>query len=150
MILAKQAADLHTDSLSQRAVLDFCLHNDLAAHVETLRATYRERRQVMLEAMERRFPSAYRWTRPAGGLFTWVTLPRHLDATALLRQAVTRKVVYVPGAAFFTDGTGANTLRLNFSHPGPEKIEEGIRRLGMLFAEAESEAGERPALVSAR
>jgi 2-aminoadipate transaminase len=149
MILAKQAADLHTDSLSQRAVLDFCQHNDLAAHVETLRETYRERRQAMMAAMEKHFPGACRWTRPAGGLFTWVTLPDHLDATTLLREAVARKVVYVPGAAFFTDGSGANTLRLNFSHPNPDKIEEGIRRLGALFAEAGGVGDERRALAGA-
>jgi 2-aminoadipate transaminase len=150
MILAKQAADLHTDSLSQRAVLDFCRHNDLTAHVRTLRETYRERRQAMLQAMDDHFPSDCRWTRPSGGLFTWVTLPEHLDATALLREAVKHKVVYVPGAAFFTDGSGANTLRLNFSHPSVEKIEEGIRRLGTLFGDALGVGDERRALAASK
>ena len=135
MVIAKQAADLHTDSLSQRAVLDYCLQNDLDAHIIVLRDVYRVRRDAMLSALDRHFPSTCSWTRPDGGLFTWVTLPEGADATELLRAAVVQKVAFVPGAAFFTDGSGANTLRLNFSHPTPEKIEEGIRRLGGLLRE---------------
>ena len=135
MVLAKQAADLHTDSLAQRALLDFCRHNDLDQHVRMLRDVYRKRRDAMLAAMDRYFPAACRWTRPAGGLFTWVTLPDGADATALLAKALARNVAFVPGDAFFTDGSGANTLRLNFSHPNPETIEEGIHRLGDLLRE---------------
>jgi 2-aminoadipate transaminase len=133
MVLAKQAADLHTDSLSQRALLDFCTHNDLDQHVTVLRDVYRTRRDAMLSAMDRYFPASCRWTRPEGGLFTWVTLPDHADATVLLADSLRQNVAFVPGDAFFTDGTGANTLRLNFSHPNPAKIEVGIRRLGGLL-----------------
>ena len=133
MGLAKQAADLHTDSVAQRALLDFCLHNDLAQHVAMLCDVYRERRDTMLAALDRYFPSGCRWTRPSGGLFTWVTLPEGMDATALLAEAVEQKVAFVPGESFFTDGSGANTLRLNFSHPQPAAIDAGIRRLGDLL-----------------
>ncbi len=135
MVLAKQAADLHTDSLSQRALLDYCRHNDIDGHVSTLRDVYRERRDTMLATMDRCFPTSCHWTHPEGGLFTWLTLPEQSDATALLTEAVARKVAFVPGNAFFTDGSGANTLRLNFSHPKPAAIEDGIGRLGELLRE---------------
>jgi 2-aminoadipate transaminase len=135
LVLAKQAADLHTDSLAQRAVLDFCQHNDLAAHVAELCAVYRRRRDAMLSALRQYMPSSCSWTEPDGGLFTWVTLPEHVNTTELLREAVERKVAFVPGNAFFTDGSGGNTMRLNFSHPSPEKIEEGVRRLGELVTQ---------------
>jgi 2-aminoadipate transaminase len=135
MVLAKQAADLHTDCLAQYAVLDYCLHNDVDAHIRRLSEVYGARRDAMLSAMQRAFPASCTWTRPAGGLFTWVTLPAGADATALLRASIARKVAFVPGGAFYTDGSGENMLRLNFSHSGPEKIEEGIKRLGEVFYE---------------
>jgi 2-aminoadipate transaminase len=141
LVLAKQAADLHTDSLAQRAVLDFCVNNDLDAQIKRLRDVYRERRDVMLASLDRYFPSSCRWTRPEGGLFTWVTMPEHANAVELLREAITRKVAFVPGNAFFTDGTGFNTLRLNFSHPSAEKIEVGIARLGTLLSARLADAG---------
>jgi len=97
---------------------------------------YRERRDAMLAAMEAWFPPEVTWTRPKGGLFLWVTLPDYLDATALLKVALTQKVAYVPGDAFHPDGGGRNTLRLNFSYCEPERIAEGIRRLGEVFYRA--------------
>jgi 2-aminoadipate transaminase len=135
LIMAKQAADLHTDSLAQRAILHFCLHNDLDAHVRELRTVYGARRNAMLASLARHFPAAARWTMPHGGLFTWVTLPEGVDAVELLRVAVSRKVAFVPGSAFFTDGSGRNCLRLNFSHTAPDVIEEGVARLGAAVAE---------------
>ncbi|MGH2344940.1 MAG: aminotransferase class I/II-fold pyridoxal phosphate-dependent enzyme, partial [Chloroflexota bacterium] len=129
-VMAKQAADLHTDSLAQRALLHFCTHNDLAAHVAQLRLVYGGRRQAMLDALSRHLPDEATWTRPNGGLFVWVTLPLGVDSVALLREAVAHKVAFVPGGAFFADGAGANTLRLSYSHASPALIEEGVRRLG--------------------
>jgi DNA-binding transcriptional MocR family regulator len=116
-------------------VLDFCMHNDLAAHVDQLCRVYRERRDAMLSALKRHLPSSCSWTVPEGGLFTWLTLPEQVNTVELLREAVERKVAFVPGSAFFTDGSGGNTLRLNFSHPTPAKIEEGITRLGALLTQ---------------
>ncbi|MGH2388956.1 MAG: PLP-dependent aminotransferase family protein [Chloroflexota bacterium] len=130
LVMAKQAADLHTDSLAQRALLHFCTHNDLAAHVAQLRLVYGGRRQAMLDALSRHLPDEATWTRPDGGLFVWVTLPLGVDSVALLREAVAHKVAFVPGGAFFADGAGANTLRLSYSHASPALIEEGVRRLG--------------------
>jgi 2-aminoadipate transaminase len=80
--------------------------------------------------MEEHFPEGVRWTRPQGGLFLWVTVPEEIDTAELLEDAVEEKVAFVPGFAFFADGQGHNTMRLNFSYCAPEVIQEGIRRLG--------------------
>ena len=84
----------------------------------------------MLSAMSRAFPPEVTWTRPAGGLFVWATLPESLDAADFLREALEEKVAFVPGSSFFADGSGKNTMRLNFANASLERIEEGIARLG--------------------
>jgi 2-aminoadipate transaminase len=93
----------------------------------------------MLNALERYFPEGVRWTRPAGGLFLWVILPEHLNTTELLAEAIAERVAFVPGAPFHPDGSGQNTMRLNFSYMPPEKIEEGIKRLGRVLERALSQ-----------
>ncbi len=134
LVQLKQGADLHTSTLCQHVVHAVAKGGFLEAHVRRVRAVYGERRNVMLAALERHFPPEVRFTRPAGGLFLWVTLPEGLDAAELLPQALARGVAYVPGTSFHALGGGARTLRLNFSYPPPAQIEEGIRRLGELFA----------------
>ena len=139
LVRAKQGADLHTDTLAQRAVLHYCLHADLEGHIARLRRVYRERRDAMLAALTRYFPPEARWTRPEGGLFLWVTLPAGVDTRALLADALERGVAFVPGSAFQTmpdRGQGGQSLRLNFSHADPERIDEGLRRLGEVVAAA--------------
>jgi len=111
----------------------------LDRHVKKIRAVYRERRNAMLAALEKYFPKEVRWTHPEGGLFLWVTLPEGLDAGEILRTALEEKVAFVPGAAFFPDGSGKNTMRLNFSFAPPEIIQEGIRRLGSVLMKVLSE-----------
>lgn len=139
LVIAKQAADLHTDSLVQRAVLHYCTHADLEGHIARLRAAYRERRDAMLAALARYFPAEVRWTHPGGGLFLWLTLPEGADARGLLAEALAHRVAFVPGTAFYPHigatpagdarAGGENCLRLNFSHADPARIEEGMRRL---------------------
>jgi 2-aminoadipate transaminase len=129
MVLAKQGRDLHTDGLSQRLVLEFCRRFDPDAHVARLRAAYRVRRDAMLDALRHHMPSGVEWTEPGGGMFLWVTLPEGLETAALLADAVERKVAFVPGAAFHVDGSGANTMRLNFTNSTPEEINQGVVRL---------------------
>ena len=91
----------------------------------------------MLSEMDKHFPKdGVKWTRPQGGLFLWVILPEHVDTGKLLERAVEMKVAYVPGYAFYPDGGGRNTLRLNFSNASEENIVLGIERLGRLFKEA--------------
>jgi len=129
VVLAKQGADLHTDGLTQRAVVCFCRDNDLDAHVLALRAAYRERRDAMLAALAELMPPGTAWTRPEGGMFIWVTLPDGFDALSLLAQAIQRRVVFVPGTAFHVDGGGTRSLRLNFTNSPPDRIREGVARL---------------------
>jgi len=139
--VAKQGMDLHTATLNQMIAHEILTGGEegdefLMNHVRLIREVYRERRDTMLAAMERHFPDGVKWTEPTGGLFLWVTLPEFLDAAELLRDALAQKVAYVPGSSFSPDGSGQNTLRLNFSFCDPATIERGIRRLGDVFARA--------------
>jgi DNA-binding transcriptional MocR family regulator len=136
LVLLKQACDLHSSSLAQMALTEIVGELD-AGHLEKLRATYRARRDAMLAGLEAYMPAGVSWTRPAGGMFVWVTLPERLDGAALLEKALrTERVAFVPGAAFYPDRGGRNTLRLNFSLSPPEVIGEGLMRLGRLIAAA--------------
>lgn len=133
-VQAKQGMDLHTSSFVQMVAYEVAKDGFLEQHVRRIRQVYAHRRDVMLAAMERYFPEEVQWTRPAGGLFLWAWMPEGMDAAALLKVAVdTQRVAFVPGHAFYPDGQGKNTMRLNFSNAAPEMIEEGIRRLGVVL-----------------
>ena len=99
----------------------------------------------MRAALERELGGAATWTAPDGGLFLWVTLADGYDATRLLAAAFEQKVAYIPGAHFSAQGGGANTLRLNYSNNTPERIAEGVRRLGVVVREG-SVAGDEAAM----
>jgi 2-aminoadipate transaminase len=130
LVQLKQGADLHTSSFAQAVAYEVIQQGFLDQHVRTLRQVYRERRDVMLAALQESFPKEVSWTNPAGGLFLWVTLPEGMSAPRLLEAALRENVAFVPGAAFFpAEEQGARHLRLNFSNAQPEQIREGIRRL---------------------
>lgn len=141
-VQAKQGMDLHTSSFVQMVTYEVVQGDFLPRHVRHIRDVYKERRDVMIGAMLRHFPPGITWTWPEGGLFLWVTLPEWLDATAVLQKAVKHKVAFVPGVAFFPDGSGRNHFRLNFSSPQPAQIEEGIKRLGRVLVEEMESSGE--------
>ena len=133
VVLTKQAADLHAPSLNQILIHHFASteYDHLIPRVVTL---YRARRDAMLAALETHMPPGVTWTRPQGGMFTWLTLPAHMDATALLPSAFEEyRIAYVPGAAFHPDSAGRNTLRLNYSLQPEPMIAEGMARLGSLL-----------------
>lgn len=134
LVLIKQASDLHSSSLNQMVM--YRLASELFDNqVANAKAKYAKRRDVMLAALKRHMPAGTTWSEPEGGLFVWVTLPAHIDAAELLKRAVAeQRVAFVPGGAFFADGSGANTLRLSFSLADEAQIEEGIRRIGQLVA----------------
>jgi 2-aminoadipate transaminase len=134
-VQAKQGADLHTATFTQMVAYEVARGGFIDEHVQLIRRVYSERRDVMLRAMEEHFPEGVRWTRPLGGLFLWVTLPQEIDTGELLKEALDRKVAFVPGGPFHPTGDGANTFRLNFSSSTPEQIVEGIRRLGIVLHE---------------
>jgi DNA-binding transcriptional MocR family regulator len=136
LLHGKQPSDLHTGMAQQMATYYVSRNGFVDGHVEHIKDFYRERRDVMLRAIEEHFPSPEdaHYTRPAGGLFVWVELPPDIDTRELLLEAVKRRVAFVPGQGFHPDGSGTNTMRLNFSNVPPEQLREGIRRLGQAIA----------------
>jgi 2-aminoadipate transaminase len=93
----------------------------------------------MVSMIEEHFPQEIKCTRPEGGMFLWVTLPEKLSSLHLFKLATQENVAFVPGKAFYVDGGGDNTLRLNFSNSDEEKIEEGIKRLAKVIKRALAE-----------
>ncbi len=133
MVLIKQASDLHTPSINQM-VINTVARGGFDAHVKTTRNAYRNRRDHMLAALKAHMPDGVEWTHPEGGMFIWLTLPKHIDGTELLAKSLqSARVAFVPGQAFFADRSGANTIRLNFSLADGDVIDEGIMRLGQLL-----------------
>ncbi len=126
----KQASDLQASTISQMETNAFLEMNDLDAHVEKIKEVYRKRRTVMLDAMKEYFPEGVTWTIPNGGLFTWVTLPEHINTKEMALQCLEQKVAYVPGGGFYPNGGHENNFRLNYSCMPEDRIVEGIRRLG--------------------
>lgn len=131
--LAKQAADLHTAQLTQMVVHEVVKDGFLDQHIPTIRKLYGDQCQVMLAAMAEHFPASVTWTRPEGGMFIWVTLPKSIDAMKLLDQSLAARVAFVPGAPFYANEPETNTLRLSFVTVPPERIREGIAILGKLI-----------------
>lgn len=135
LVQAKQAADLHTPSFTQRLVHEVIKDGFLTSHVPTIRALYAHRCEAMLGALSRHFPAEAQWNRPAGGMFIWVKLPQGFDCDALLTEAIASRVAFVPGRSFFVKNPAINTLRLSFVTVPEDKIEEGVARLGRLIKE---------------
>ena len=132
--LAKQAADLHTAQLTQMVVYEVIKDGFLDQHIPKIRTLYANQCQAMLDAMAESFPSSVTWTKPEGGMFIWVTLPKQIDAMKLLDQAIAAKVAFVPGAPFYANEAETNTLRLSFVTVPPERIREGVAVLAKLIA----------------
>ncbi|HEY8101159.1 MAG TPA: PLP-dependent aminotransferase family protein [Burkholderiaceae bacterium] len=131
---AKQAADLHTAQLTQMVVHEAIKDGFLKSHIPTIRKLYSDQCQAMLAALTEFFPATATWTKPEGGMFIWVTLPKHIDSMKLLDEAIAQNVAFVPGAPFFANAPEHNTLRLSFVTVPPEKIREGVAKLGKLIA----------------
>ena len=133
LVLMKQAADLHSSTANQ-IVTHKVASTIFEAHVATLRATYMARRDHLLAALAREMPAGVEWTKPEGGMFIWLTLPAGMDGADLLAQSLkTERVAFVPGRAFYADGSNGNTLRLSFSCANEAAIDEGMKRLGRLI-----------------
>ena len=129
LVLAQESATLCPPAFSQMAVSAYLTNHDWLGQVKAFREMYRERRDAMIESLDDLMPATARWNVPTGGFYVWVTLPEGLDAKAMLPRAVTARVAYVPGTAFFADGYGAQSMRLSYCYPTPERIREGVRRL---------------------
>jgi len=131
----KEGLDLHTNTFAQFVIYEYIQAGNLDKHIQLIKKEYSKRRQVMIESLKKYCPDYVRWTKAEGGLFLWVFLPEHVSATELLKKALEKKVAYVPGKPFYVHQDKDNALRLNFSNAGPEKIEEGIKRLAQVFEE---------------
>lgn len=134
--IAKQAADLHTATLAQRATTALLARFDYRRHVARICAVYKERCETMLAALAEHTPEGCRWVAPTGGMFIWLQLPGGLDAEKLFPMAIARKVAFVPGSAFFVDEIRRDFVRLNFSNQPPLSIVEGMQRFGQVIAAA--------------
>ena len=136
MVVAKQVEDVHTNIFFQMMCAEYIEKYDLDAHIETIRALYREKCHAMLDALEREFPKEVTFTRPEGGLFIWCTVPENLVLSDFLRRSAEEKVFTVPGTAFNCDENApSHSFRLNYSMPSFEEIEKGIALLGKILKE---------------
>jgi DNA-binding transcriptional MocR family regulator len=134
LVLVKQASDLHSATLNQMA-LTYVAETIFDTQVALVRQAYRTRRDAMMASLERHMPAGFKWSKPEGGMFVWMEGPKSLDARKLLDRAVMHyRVAFVPGQAFFADGSGAETMRLSFSLAEPAVIEEGVQRLARAIA----------------
>ncbi|MBW3577251.1 MAG: PLP-dependent aminotransferase family protein [Actinobacteria bacterium] len=132
-ILLREAADLCQSNLTQMVVENWLSRQAWREQVKRFREVYRERAEAMLAALDEHFPPDSRWTRPTGGFYVWVTVPDGVDTSDLLAKAINHRVAYVPGRGFYADGQGSHQLRLSFSYPTPDRIREGVARLGELL-----------------
>jgi DNA-binding transcriptional MocR family regulator len=131
LVLIKQASDLHVSSFNQMVMYEVASRL-IDTHTTEIRAVYKRRRDAMLDALEKSMPKTVAWTKPQGGMFVWLTLPEPIDSAVLLKRSIDQaRVAFVPGAAFFPDRSGRNSLRLSFSLNDPEITAEGIRRLAV-------------------
>ncbi len=138
LIVAKQAADLHTDYLSQRIIHQYLSDNDVDEHIAQITRVYGRQRDAMVDAIKTYFPHDVRYTKPDGGMFLWVTLPEGLSSMALFEIAIRDKVAFVPGNPFYVRPQETNTLRLNYSCVDEATIGVGIRRLAAAIDELTS------------
>jgi 2-aminoadipate transaminase len=136
LVRLKQATDLHTATLTQRAAHRVLASGLLQTHLPQVRARYATQCEAMLTALERSMPAGVQWTRPEGGMFIWLSLPQGIDAMALLPQAIARNIAFVPGQPFFADAPMRNTLRLSFVTVPPPQIDAAVAVLGELIAAA--------------
>ena len=130
MTILKQATDLCTSILSQLIAYEYCKSGKLEENIKSNIQIYKEKRDVMLNALYKYFPQEVTWTKPQGGFFVVATLPEYIDTGEMFEEAIEENVAYVPGGPFFADGKGKNTMRLSFCYPSLEDIDQGIKRLG--------------------
>ncbi len=141
MAICKQGTDLHTSSLAQAIAAEYCRKGLLKPAVKASLPLYASRKNAMMLGIERYMPSEFVHTNPDGGLFVWGEFAgRKLDTAKLLNRAVERNVAYIQGSVFYADGSGQNTIRLNYSNVSEEKIDEGMKALGDFFKEEISKA----------
>ncbi|MDD3371644.1 MAG: PLP-dependent aminotransferase family protein [Alphaproteobacteria bacterium] len=129
LLIAKQAADLHTSSFAQRLVHTYLVDNDPDVHIAKIVAQYASQQMAMTQAIEKYLPSSIKTTRPEGGMFLWATLPNGISSMKLSDAAIANKVCVVPGHPFYVGKKDVSTFRLSFSCVDAPTIDEGMKRL---------------------
>ncbi|MFA7323067.1 MAG: PLP-dependent aminotransferase family protein [Candidatus Nanopelagicales bacterium] len=138
LVLAAESAVLCPSNYSQLTISEYLATQPWREQIKSYRELYRERRDALLDSLEQLMPTGTSWTKPAGGFYSWITLPEGLDATAMLPRAVAALVAYVPGTGFYVNGEGRQNMRLSYCYPEPDRIREGVRRLaGVIEGELE-------------
>lgn len=133
MSVAKQGADLCSNTFVQWIAEAYLRTGLVEKQISKIKKMYKRKRDLMLKALKKHFPKGAEWTEPHGGMFLWVTLPAHINTKEMFQDAIKQKVAYVHGAAFCADDSSHNAMRLNFSNPEDNKIEEGIKRLAKII-----------------
>jgi 2-aminoadipate transaminase len=141
LVLAAESATLCPPTFTQFVVSRYLAQHDWKGQIKTYREAYRDRRDAMLAALAHHMPPGCRWTHPVGGFYVWLTVPEGLDTKAMLPRAMTQRVAYVPGTAFYADCAGSPSastpvgrlMRLSFCYPTPERITEGVHRLAAVL-----------------
>jgi len=135
LLIAKQASDLHSNQFAQCVLAEYLAMGKFDAHVSRIKEVYNMNREIMIKNMKKHFPKDIRFTKPEGGMFLWVSLPKNISSLKLFNIAIKNKVAFVPGHPFYIGKTETNTLRLNFSNVDETAIEVGIERLGKALKE---------------
>ncbi len=133
MVICKQSIDLCTSAFNQYLALGFLEKGYFEPHIEMIKKNYGEKRKVMLKYLDKYFPESASWTKPEGGMFLWATLDNRIDTRKMFNRALEANVAYVMGGAFYPNGGGHNTMRLNFSFSKPDILKEGVKRLGKVI-----------------
>ena len=135
MVVAKQSMDLCSPTITQLIAIEFIKQGLLPMQIEKIRKVYGRKLAVMLAALKKYMPKGVKWSKPEGGLFLWVKLPKYMSCNELFPKAIANKVAYVVGTAFHCNGKGQCTMRLNFSFSSEQQIDEGIQRLAKMIKE---------------
>jgi 2-aminoadipate transaminase len=133
LVLASESAILCPSNLAQFTVSEYLATQPWRQQIKVFQEIYRERRDALLDALKTYMPEGTTWTVPGGGFYSWLTLPQGLDSKAMLPRAIAALVAYVPGTGFYVDGQGQHELRLSYCYPDPDRIREGVRRLGAVM-----------------
>lgn len=134
-VLVKQGTDLQCNTMAQFTIAEYLKRYDLDKHIGKIVEVYKKRRDAAIRCMERYFPENIKFTRPEGGLFTWVELPEGISARSILDKCLEKKIAFVPGGSFFPNENKENTFRINYSNMPEDKIEKGLRILGEVMKE---------------
>lgn len=131
--IAKQGVDVTTSNLSQLICAEYMKRNLLSKNIEKSLPIYRERRDAMIAAINKYMPEEYKYVKAEGGLFIWGEFNAPINTVELAPEAIKHDVAYIQGQVFYADGSGLNTMRLNFSNSTVDRIDTGIHRLGDMF-----------------